>query len=159
MVIRSNFFLVIEGLTIENFSVFQNASWSSRKSMASYQTNEYLCRFESDVYRWFVHFSSLVVFHCALFFFSLGTVRVDDSIKYPIPRFGYPPLKRPQHRFSASYNDLSVTSTNPTTQSLNATTWSNVDGPHQRPTASQHSNRFQHYSANNGFDVRQRNQS
>lgn len=59
-----------------------------------------------------------------------GTVRIDDSFKYPIPRFGYPPMKRPQHPFSTSFNDLSYSSSNPATQSLDATSWSNNDASH-----------------------------
>ena len=78
---------------------------------------------------------------------------MDDSIKFPIPRFGYPPMKRPQHKFSASYNDLSLTSANPTTQSLNNMTWSNADALHPRPSVSQHSSRYQRYAQNNGYDV------
>lgn len=78
-----------------------------------------------------------------------GTVRVDDSLKYPIPRFGYPPLKRPQHKFSSSYNDLSFTSSNPTTKSLDTLTWSATDALRRRPSLSQYSNGFQHHAKDN----------
>ncbi len=76
-----------------------------------------------------------------------GTVRVDDSIKYPIPNFGYPPLKRPQHKFSGSYNDLSTS--NPATRSLDTMTWSMNDTFNHRPSGSQHSNRFQRQAKDN----------
>lgn len=76
----------------------------------------------------------------------LGTVRVDDSLKYPIPRFGYPPLKRPQHNFSASYNDLSFTSTNPMTKSMDTLTWSQSDALNRYQSSSQNPNRFQSIS-------------
>ena len=65
-------------------------------------------------------------------------MRIDDTFKYPIPRFGYPPLKRPQHNFTASYNDLSYTDANPATKSLDVTTWSNHDNYSRRPSASQY---------------------
>ena len=76
-----------------------------------------------------------------------GTVRVDDSLKYPIPRFGYPPLKRPQHKFSGSYNDL--TSVDPATKSLDAMTWSMADSYNQRPSVSRHSDRLQRLAKDN----------
>jgi hypothetical protein len=75
----------------------------------------------------------------------LGAVRVDDNFKYPIPRFGYPPLKRPQHNFSASYNDLSY----PATKSMDTLTWSATDALKQRPSVSQYSNRFQRQAKDN----------
>ncbi|CAF1332530.1 unnamed protein product [Rotaria sordida] len=78
-----------------------------------------------------------------------GTVRIDDSFKYPIPRFGYPPMKRPQHKFSSSYNDLSFTSKNPATQSLDALTWSQSNTLNQRPSLTRHSDRSQHYVKDN----------
>jgi hypothetical protein len=78
-----------------------------------------------------------------------GTVRVDDSIKYPIPRFGYPPLKRPQHKFSGSYNDLTLTSSNPATKSLDTMPWSVTDALNRRPSDSQRSNRFQRHAKDN----------
>lgn len=80
---------------------------------------------------------------CFIKFYAIGTVRVDDSLKYPIPRFGYPPLKRPQHQFSASYNDFSVTSGNGSTQSLDALTWSQNDAVSRRPSLARYSNNFQ----------------
>lgn len=75
-----------------------------------------------------------------------GSVRIDDSLKYPIPRFGYPPLKRPQHKFSSSYNDLSSSPT----KSFDANSWSTLtDTLKQRPSISQHSNRFQRQAKDN----------
>lgn len=125
--------------------------------MASYKTNEHLCWCKSDVYRWFVDSNRIDSKRKRNV--RLGTVRVDDSIKFPIPRFGYPPLKRPQHKFSASYNDLSFTSANPTTQSLNNMTWSNADALHSRPSASQHSNRLQRYAQKSAYDVSKKDES
>jgi hypothetical protein len=78
-----------------------------------------------------------------------GTVRLDDSIKYPIPRLGYPPMKRPQHKFLGSYNDLSVTSSNPATKYLDTMTWSGNDTLNRRPYASEQSNRFQRQAKDN----------
>ncbi|CAF4149781.1 unnamed protein product [Rotaria magnacalcarata] len=72
-----------------------------------------------------------------------GTVRVDDSIKFPIPRFGYPPMKQPQHQFSASHNDLSFASSNPTTKSLDTLTWSRNDGLNRNQYLARYSNRLQ----------------
>ncbi|CAF1353623.1 unnamed protein product [Rotaria sp. Silwood1] len=77
-----------------------------------------------------------------------GTVRVDDSLKYPIPRFGYPPMKRPQHKFLSSYND-SFTSANLATQSLDALSWSQNDTRNRRPSLTRYTNRFQHYAKDN----------
>jgi len=78
-----------------------------------------------------------------------GTVRIDDIFKYPIPHFGYPPMKRPQHKFSTSYNDLSLTSSNPTTQSLDTSTWSRVHTSNRRPSVSQYSSRHQRSGKDN----------
>ncbi|CAM4758791.1 unnamed protein product [Rotaria magnacalcarata] len=72
-----------------------------------------------------------------------STVRVDDSIKFPIPRFGYPPMKQPQHQFSASHNDLSFASSNPTTKSLDTLTWSRNDGLNRNQYLARYSNRLQ----------------
>ncbi|CAF2590088.1 unnamed protein product [Rotaria sp. Silwood2] len=90
---------------------------------------------------------SIIDFSIRIYF--LGTVRVDDSYKYPIPRFGYPPMKRPQHRFSASYNDSSFTSANPATHSLDALTWSQNETLNRRPSLTRNSNRSQHYTKDN----------
>ena len=85
----------------------------------------------------------------------LGTVRIDDSFKYPIPRFGYPPLKRPQHQFTSSYNDLSYSSSNPATHSLDATSWSNNNDNYQvRPSISQHAHRSHDSNGNEYHEVR-----
>ena len=78
-----------------------------------------------------------------------GTVRIDDTYKYPMPRFGYPPMKRPQHQFSGSQNDLSFTSSNPATKSLDALTWSQNQTYQRRPSASQHPSRLQHQQQEN----------
>ncbi len=92
-------------------------------------------------------------FHCLVHFlmnhYFLGTVRLDDSMKYPIPRFGYPPMKRPQHKFSSSYNDLSSISSNPTAKSFDTYTWSATDKPKQRPSESQQSSRVKHHAKDN----------
>lgn len=85
----------------------------------------------------------------------LGTVRIDDSFKYPIPRFGYPPLKIPQHRFPTSSNDHSYLSSNPATHSLDATGWSNNEGHPARPTISQQGNRSHDSNKHHSFDESQ----
>lgn len=54
-------------------------------------------------------------------------------------------MKRPQHKFSASYNDLS----NQATKSLDTYTWSATDALNQRPSLSQYSNRFQRHAKDN----------
>jgi hypothetical protein len=83
--------------------------------------------------------------------FRLGTVRVDDSFKYPMPRFGYPPMERSQHVFSSSSNqDLSNTTSNPTIKSLDTVTWSSKDELNRRPSLSQYSNRYERH-AKDGF--------
>ncbi len=116
--------------------------------MASYKTNKYVFRFKSYVYRWFVNLIFSVFFLSVKNYF-LGTIRVDDSLKYPIPRFGYPPMKRPQHQFSSSYNDLSLTSSNPPTKSWESLAWSKIDASNQHPSLSQSSNSFQHNAKDN----------
>jgi hypothetical protein len=75
-----------------------------------------------------------------------GTVRVDDSFKYPIPRFGYPPLKKQQHVYSGSNNDLSYSSSNPATKSLDTLTWSATDALNRRPSLAQYANRYQRHA-------------
>ncbi len=84
-------------------------------------------------------------------FSPLGTVRVHDSFKYPIPRFGYPPINRPQRTFSsASSQDFSYTPSNPATKSLDAVTWSPKNELNRRPPLSQYSNRYERH-AKDGF--------
>ncbi len=117
--------------------------------MASYKTNKYLFRNKFDVYRWFVNLILTFLFSNKKNIYFLGTVRVDDNLKYPIPHFGYPPMKRPQHKFSGSSNDLSFTSSNPATKSLDTFTWSATDALNQRPSLSQYSNRFQSHAKDN----------
>ena len=109
------------------------------------QTNTYSGSNLMFIDGWAIRFSYLVFCFYFKKFFSLGTVRVDDSIKYPIPRFGYPPMRRPQHTFSASYNDLTAAGT----QSLDANTWSATDALHQRPSLNQYSNQFQRHAKEN----------
>jgi hypothetical protein len=85
-----------------------------------------------------------------VFFFDLGVVRVDDSFKYPIPRFGYPPMNRPQHVFVSSSNqDFAYTPSNPTTQSVDSMTWSATDQLNRRPSLSQYSNRYERHAKDN----------
>lgn len=50
-----------------------------------------------------------------------------------MPRFGYPPMKRPQHQFNTSYTDFA----NQTTQSMDVTTWTNNDSYDQRSSGSE----------------------
>lgn len=72
---------------------------------------------------------------------------MDDSFKYPIARFGYPPLSRPQHVFTASSNqDLS----NPTTPSVDVSTWSTKTELNRRSSLSQYSNQYEQH-AKEGF--------
>jgi hypothetical protein len=53
-------------------------------------------------------------------------------------------MKRPQ------YNDLSFTSSNPMTKSLDTLSWSGgTDALNQRPSVSQYSNRFQRHAKDN----------
>jgi len=82
-----------------------------------------------------------------MFFFCLGIVRVDDSFKYSIARFGYPPTNQPQHVFLPPPNqDLS----NPAAKSLDAMTWSSKEELNRRPSLSQYSNRYERH-AKEGF--------
>jgi hypothetical protein len=60
-------------------------------------------------------------------------------------------MTRPQNTFSSSSNqDLSYKSSNPTTQSLDAVTWSLKDELNRRPSLSQYSNRYERH-AKDGF--------
>jgi hypothetical protein len=58
-------------------------------------------------------------------------------------------MRRPQHKFSSSSNDLSFTSSNPTTKSLDTFSWSATNALNQRPSVSQYSNRFQRHAKDN----------
>jgi hypothetical protein len=58
-------------------------------------------------------------------------------------------MKRPQHKFSSSYNDSSFTSSNPATQSMDSFTWAANDASNQRPNLSQYSNRSQQPAKDN----------
>jgi hypothetical protein len=107
--------------------------------------------------------------------FYLGTVRVDDTFKYPIPRFGYPPMT-PSHQVSStsSYQNLSYPTSNPISyptansisyptanpisyptanprvKSANPMTWSATAQLNRRASLSQYSNRFERH-AKEGF--------
>ncbi len=58
-------------------------------------------------------------------------------------------MKRPQHKFLASYNDLSYTSSNPATKSLDTLSWSGKDTLKPRPSVSEYTNRFQRPARDN----------
>lgn len=76
---------------------------------------------------------------------------MDDSFKYPIPRFGYPPINRsPQVSPSASNQDISSNVSNTTPRSFDAATWSARDELNRRPSLSQYSNRYEQH-AKDGF--------
>lgn len=60
-------------------------------------------------------------------------------------------MVRPQHSFSSGSNqDISYTPSNPTTQSLDAMTWSAKNELNRRPSLSQYSNRYERH-AKDGF--------
>ena len=94
--------------------------------------------------------------------FSLGTVRPDDSFKYPIPRFGYPPMVQPQQMpTTPSYQDQSnpisystAKSTDPiqysTTKSVDPMSWSATAQLARRPSLTPYSNRYERH-AKEGF--------
>ena len=95
--------------------------------------------------------TSTVVFSLDLpetIFFSLGTVRVDDSFKSLTPRFGHRSTSRPppQEFASSSRQDLS----NSLTDSLNASTWSLRNELNHRPSLAQYSNVYEQH-AKDGF--------
>ncbi len=97
----------------------------------------------------------------------LGTVRVDDTFKYPIPRYGYPPMT-PSQQISAtpSYQDLSYPTSNPISyptanpisystanpiaRLANPMTWSATAQLNRRSSLSQYSNRYERH-AKEGF--------
>ncbi|CAF0830898.1 unnamed protein product [Adineta steineri] len=86
-----------------------------------------------------------------------GTVRVDDTFKYPMPRYGYPPASQQQQQqqpqqlsASSSFQDLSYQPSNPAARSMDSMTWSATAQLNRRPSLSQYSNRYERH-AKDGF--------
>lgn len=83
----------------------------------------------------------------ANFLFIDGTVRIDDTINYPIPQYGVPPMDHREYIYpSASFQDLSGRPT----RSLEPMTWSATDELHRRPSLSRYTNRYEQH-ARDGF--------
>ena len=82
---------------------------------------------------------------------QLGIVRVDDSFKYPIRRFGYPPMTQPQHIYqSTSNHDLPNPPSSPPPKTPEQLTWSATAELNRRPSLSPYMNRYQQH-AKEGF--------
>ncbi|CAF0833606.1 unnamed protein product [Adineta ricciae] len=80
-----------------------------------------------------------------------GTVRVDDTFKYPIPRYGYPPVSQSQQvNPTSSSQNLSCSTTNSAVQSTDPVTWSATAQLNRRASLSQYSNRYERH-AKDGF--------
>ncbi|CAF0747533.1 unnamed protein product [Rotaria sp. Silwood1] len=96
------------------------------------------------------HIKQTNTYSAANLLFIDGTVRIDDNVKSPKHRFGYPPMIRAQHSFTSSTQDLSNKTPNLTTKSLDSMTWSATDQLNYRPSLSQYSNRYERH-AKDGF--------